>query len=291
MRTSPWVVRLVARHHRLAFALLIACLATGAASPSLADVQQVVFGPAIAAPTGPDGTGRWAVHIQGRVFEPAQASRKRQLLIDALAPVLGGNRDDPLYRQRAGEVVSDSVGNARVAINIDGRVVKLPKTGAAGCFASDVTLTGAESAHLQRQSRLLFQLQAAQGRPGGTEGIALAVPARGVTVVTDIDDTIKDTDVADHQEAKANTFVRPFKAVPGMADLYRGWQRASGGALHFHVASSPRTRSCAVAMCALAVPCTSMWCRPAPGNSMRYCGSSPPRPGSRRSAGTCGAST
>lgn len=238
MRRPPWIVRLAAKHRRLACALAIGGLAMGMATAGWADTQRVVFGPTIASASGPDGTAPWTVRVQGRVFEPAEGSRKRQWMVDALAPVLGGNRRDPLYRQRAGLVVSDSVDNTRIAINILGRVVTLPKSDAAGCFASDVALTSAESARLQRQGKLHFRLQGAKGRPGGTEGIALAVPAHGVTVVTDIDDTIKDTHMADPQEAKANTFVRPFKAVPGMADLYRGWQAASGGALHFHVVSA-----------------------------------------------------
>jgi phosphatidate phosphatase APP1 len=64
------------------------------------------------------------------------------------------------------------------------------------------------------------------------------VPEDGVTVVTDMDDTIKVTGILDHNEKIANTFLRSFKAVPGMPELYRSWKDALGPQIHFHVVSA-----------------------------------------------------
>jgi phosphatidate phosphatase APP1 len=64
------------------------------------------------------------------------------------------------------------------------------------------------------------------------------VPEAGLTVITDIDDTIKVTHILDAKEKEANTFVRPFVAVPGMSERYRSWQKALGEGIHFHVVSA-----------------------------------------------------
>jgi phosphatidate phosphatase APP1 len=64
------------------------------------------------------------------------------------------------------------------------------------------------------------------------------VPEEGVTVVTDMDDTIKVTNILDQNEKIANTFLRPFNAVPGMPELYRSWKNALGPRIHFHVVSA-----------------------------------------------------
>jgi phosphatidate phosphatase APP1 len=45
---------------------------------------------------------------------------------------------------------------------------------------------------------------------------------RGLSVVSDIDDTIKISEVRDRHALLLNTFCRPFKPAPGMAELYRG---------------------------------------------------------------------
>ena len=59
-------------------------------------------------------------------------------------------------------------------------------------------------------------------------------------VISDIDDTIKDSQVLDKLELLRNTFFRPFKAVAGMAERYRELQSVHGDAIRFfYVSSSP----------------------------------------------------
>ena len=59
----------------------------------------------------------------------------------------------------------------------------------------------------------------------GTGRIKLLRPD-GVSVVSDIDDTIRVTDIpAGRAVVLRNTFLRPFVAVPGMGERYRGYGR------------------------------------------------------------------
>lgn len=50
--------------------------------------------------------------------------------------------------------------------------------------------------------------------------IRLIEPMEGISVISDIDDTIKVSEVLDKLRLLANTFIHPFKAVPGNIDLY-----------------------------------------------------------------------
>ena len=63
------------------------------------------------------------------------------------------------------------------------------------------------------------------------------VEASGASVISDIDDTVKVTNVADHRELLRNTLLREFSAVPGMPEVFRGW-RGAGTAFHY-VSASP----------------------------------------------------
>ena len=48
------------------------------------------------------------------------------------------------------------------------------------------------------------------------------IPPHGLSLISDIDDTIKVTDIlAGREVVMENTFFRPFAAVPGMAERYR----------------------------------------------------------------------
>ena len=59
----------------------------------------------------------------------------------------------------------------------------------------------------------------------------------GLSVISDIDDTVKVTQVADREKMLRNTFLRSYVAVPGMADLYRQWARR--GATFHYISASP----------------------------------------------------
>ena len=62
--------------------------------------------------------------------------------------------------------------------------------------------------------------------------------AKGISVISDIDDTIKVSDVRNRDELMKNTLVRPFQPVKGMADPYRAWARNDGASFHY-VSGSP----------------------------------------------------
>ncbi len=73
-------------------------------------------------------------------------------------------------------------------------------------------------------------------------GRAFVHGREGLSVVSDIDDTIKHTQVRDRRQMLRNTFARPFTAVPGMAAWYERISRAAlaadGRAVAFHYVSS-----------------------------------------------------
>ena len=68
-------------------------------------------------------------------------------------------------------------------------------------------------------------------------GQALIVPAQGVSIISDIDDTIKRTQVRDRREMLLNTFARRFEAAPRMAAYYRALAQAPGTRFHYLSAS------------------------------------------------------
>ncbi|KAI8638798.1 hypothetical protein BD408DRAFT_11320 [Parasitella parasitica] len=69
-------------------------------------------------------------------------------------------------------------------------------------------------------------------------GIVQLIEPYGVSVISDIDDTIKDTRVlSGARTVLSNTFFNPTRAVPGMADAYLHWYNQ--GASYHYVSNSP----------------------------------------------------
>lgn len=68
-------------------------------------------------------------------------------------------------------------------------------------------------------------------------GAAQLIPPTGVSVISDIDDTLKHTAVGQRRLLLANTFFNDFLAIDGMAGILQRW--AGAGAAFHYVSSSP----------------------------------------------------
>jgi len=69
-------------------------------------------------------------------------------------------------------------------------------------------------------------------------GSSLLIPTTGLSVISDIDDTVKISDVLDKKKLLRHTFLEEFEAVPGMPELYQTWRDERKASFHF-VSSSP----------------------------------------------------
>ncbi|WP_161564047.1 phosphatidate phosphatase App1 family protein [Cupriavidus lacunae] len=197
--------------------------------------QVVRFFPSMASKVN---ESQWLLQIQGRIYEPAEASQFRQGLVKAFALRVHPSGDPEIYRRRAGLFLSDSQGNAVVTVEIGGKSVRLPPSDAAGYFSGKVLMTDAEAKSFAKEGVITFESLPAGGNQERFTGTVVLVPDKGLTVVTDMDDTIKQTCVLDRDKMLANTFSNEFRDVPGMADLYRSWETTYGPGIHFHVVSA-----------------------------------------------------
>lgn len=66
----------------------------------------------------------------------------------------------------------------------------------------------------------------------------LLIPPEGLSIISDIDDTVKLSDVLNKRELLRNTFLREFVPVDGMASLYRHWEEQHDAVFHY-VSASP----------------------------------------------------
>jgi hypothetical protein len=129
------------------------------------------------------------------------------------------NQNDILYlngsinrdRLRPFFVTDDS--NQGITIQI-GDKNQLIQTDNYGEFYEQIELTNDE---IQQQRKGdLMTYEAIDDDEGNATGmIRLIEPKQGISVISDIDDTIKISEVLDKVRLLANTFIFPFKSVPG----------------------------------------------------------------------------
>ncbi len=219
----------------LTFAILMVGQAAGTAQPKpLAADERLLWFPALATP---DRDG-WQVTLSGLISEdesrPALSWLARKLLGFSHEEI--GPAERAIFRERTQRFFADDERGKRVQVDLFGARHDLGETGPNGHFGATI--------HLPRQTLRAGQQQAlhavvfANGRVVSNFVQVCAVSEKGISVVSDIDDTIKISQVRDREELMRNTFLRPFRPVDGMADVYQQWFTHSAVQFHY-VSGSP----------------------------------------------------
>lgn len=181
----------------------------------------------------------WQAPIHGWLFRPDERSLTRRFALGALRRALDLEptpEEEPLFQRRGWPFVVESHADREIAVRLGARYVILEPSESNGHCTGTVRLPAAEAKLLARGSWLRYQALATDDKRVLAGAVEL-VPARGVSVVSDIDDTIKVTGVGDRRVVLQNTFLRTFEPVPGMPELYRRW--AAAGAVFHYVTASP----------------------------------------------------
>lgn len=208
-------------------------------SRALRPDEQVLFIPGIARW---QDDARLAVDVEAWVFEHEPRRGLRTLFARYLGLDLDAMdaAERARFEQRCALFLTDSERGKVIDVAFDapldapdGRLT-LPATDPAGrssaraVIAADALPAGARALH--------FHALRSPDDPSRFAGHAIVVPAQGLSVISDIDDTIKRTQVHDRRELLLNTFARPFHATPGLAAHYQ--RLAADPALCFHYLST-----------------------------------------------------
>ena len=183
------------------------------------------------------GTGEWYCGVHAQIYEPEEDSKLRRLAIGAFRRGLRLEKDaeeSELFIRRARRFLVDNERRKRVVVQI-GSVPKRfelrPSLGS-GHVRETIRLGSGVT-----EGVLDVKVVMPEGDERSFASNIHAIGAVGVSVVSDIDDTTKDSDVLDKKELMKNTFLREYRAVEGMSALYSSL-REKGTQFHY-VSNSP----------------------------------------------------
>ncbi|MBI1247652.1 DUF2183 domain-containing protein [bacterium] len=216
---------------------------TETALSNLTDTERVVLYPSYAYPA-PDQSG-WILQVHGSVSEAVPENLVRKIMIGLLARMMGATQEQletNIFRQRILGFTVYQHGGKQIAVKIADKVYQLrDKSKKNGQFQGNIFIpnedvdTIAMTVGAARHVRYAIHSKFETATP--LEGLVRLIDAHGVSVISDIDDTVKHTHVATRKEMLANTFLHEFATVPGMVELYQKWEE-QGAAFHY-VTSSP----------------------------------------------------
>jgi Uncharacterized conserved protein (DUF2183) len=180
-------------------------------------------------------SGALMLRIEAWVFERERNRTRTRLLARALGLELeelsAGERQR--FIERAGLFGAEAKDGRELKVLVTGRAASaLPPSGEDGRIRAVVPYAGA----LRTGQWIDWTLFASARRFASR---AQWIGDEGVSVVSDIDDTIKQTQVRQRREMLLNTFAREFAAVPGMAAWYQRMAQAEPGVAFHYLSGSP----------------------------------------------------
>ncbi len=196
--------------------------------------------PAFAARAAESDQWTTELHVWVGELEP------RGLALAALRKTLGlatdlDDGESAVFNDRARWFLADNERGKEVTVEVGGTRINVGPTDANGHAYRRVTFDAPrqEGRGESRSQTGIAEMTVTtpnveRSAPGGL----YLVEPEGLSVISDIDDTIKITEVRDRQAMLRNTFLRPFRPAPGMAPLYESWRTNQHAAFHY-VSASP----------------------------------------------------
>ena len=211
----------------------------------ISPLEDIAFFPSLAR-IGAAGTSRLRIH--GWIYQPEHDSSKRTALLNGLARLFG--LGDPerfapdaagIFRERLRPFLVDNERAKRVAVRVGGATLVLPRSAANGHFVAELEL----DAEVTRAAfvpgpppGLAYDAVLQAGDTRSFRGLARILPEEGVSVVTDIDDTLKVSHVHNKRLLLRRTFTEPFEVVRGMPNLLARLAGTPGASVHY-VSAAP----------------------------------------------------
>lgn len=182
----------------------------------------------------------WSLPIHGWVHEPERSDPLRNGFLSLLVWLLKlerGSSEARILRERLGWFLVDNKRKRHLTLALGQRVVTIGPSEPSGHFHGDVQLPIDDLGSSSHAGFVEVDVVSPYHPRRTFTGQVLLVAPTGLSVLSDVDDTVKISNVLDKKALLRNTFGRPFQPAPGMVDLFR--HLAESGAVFHFVSCSP----------------------------------------------------
>ena len=203
--------------------------------------EHLVFYPSYGMRT-PDGLG-WTLVVQGSVFDPRISWLRRKPVFAVIRRVLRMDRTaEEYFRVRMRQFLMFGLRGRFITVRIGDHDRLVGESDYMGQFRGEISLTHAELSPVLPRSAsaaewLPYQAILNEADDRVIPGRLQLIEPTGISIISDVDDTIKHSNVPNRGDLFRNTFTRTFVPIAGMPELYRDCAQA-GAAFHF-VSGSP----------------------------------------------------
>lgn len=187
---------------------------------SLKSTEEVIFYDSF----GYYQNGKIHLTVHGQVFDKKEKSGWRSLMTSALKKFITAKDSNDIFVTRLKPFLYDNRGNKILNINLNGENYSLNFTGADGHTVNEI-IQDSSRYPVNKPALLYYSMLPTQTNPNRYSGRIKIISGPGLTVISDIDDTIKESNVADKKELLKNTFEKEYLPITGMPALFDIFKR------------------------------------------------------------------
>ena len=194
----------------------------------------VVFFPTSAT----QNNGVWDFQIHSWAFEREEKDLSRILvqnsfkeIFEQIAGLENDGKESITLKQRLMWFLVDNKSNKKLSVTLDNEVKVLNKTASNGHAETKISL----NKNVEKAEWLTYRVKDKYQRD--FSGEVQLIPQEGLSVISDIDDTIKISNVLDKKELIINTFLKPYAVTDGFPEYYKALKKK--GAYFHYVSASP----------------------------------------------------
>ncbi len=184
-------------------------------------------------------SNRWIIPIHGWIYEKEERSLFRKMGRNSLSSLLGVEPDESsrlLFKDRTQMFLVDNERGKKIEIEFSEKSFAMGQSKENGHFFGVIQKDDKGIDKSKGRHWINFRAITSKGDPRLFQGKAQLISPLGISVISDIDDTIKISNVKDKEALLKNTFLKPFRPVSGMAHVFQNWEQ-QGAAFHYLSAS------------------------------------------------------
>lgn len=177
------------------------------------------------------------------MFDPRISWLRRKPVFAVVRRLLRMDRTaEEYFRTRMRQFLMFGLRGREISVRIGNQIQPAGDSDYMGLFRGEITVSDAELAQIVQAEPLIDSWLTYQAKLPDTDdrlvtGALQLIEPTGVSIISDVDDTIKHSNVPNRRDLFRNTFTRTFVPITGMPELYRDCAEA-GAKFHF-VSGSP----------------------------------------------------
>ncbi len=187
-----------------------------------------------------DDANEWHIPIHGWIYEPEDSRSRKALfaaVLDSEFNLAPSKATEANFARRLNLLIGDNERDKHIVVSIADEQHTLSASGVDGHFESTLVIPAAKVEEFVENSRIPYSAVTRSAESREFTGEVNLVSPTGLSVISDIDDTVKISEVNNKKSLLNRTFFLDFAAAHGMSSLYSDWAE-QGVEVHF-VSSSP----------------------------------------------------